>query len=56
MSLNADYLINVANLKPHAHAGISLTAKNHSITCKCDNQSLHYRDGCAGGVQPMAVS
>ena len=26
---NADYLINVANFKPHASAGISLTAKNH---------------------------
>jgi hypothetical protein len=26
---NADYLINVANLKPHGRAGISLTAKNH---------------------------
>jgi hypothetical protein len=26
---NADYLINVANLKPHYSAGISLTAKNH---------------------------
>jgi hypothetical protein len=26
---NADYLINVANLKPHMSAGISLTAKNH---------------------------
>jgi hypothetical protein len=26
---NADYLINVANLKPHYAAGISLTAKNH---------------------------
>jgi len=25
----ADYLINVANLKPHSIAGISLTAKNH---------------------------
>ena len=25
----ADYLINVANLKPHVWAGISLTAKNH---------------------------
>jgi hypothetical protein len=25
----ADYLINVANLKPHLSAGISLTAKNH---------------------------
>jgi hypothetical protein len=26
---NADYMINVANLKPHMSAGISLTAKNH---------------------------
>jgi hypothetical protein len=26
---NADYLINVASLKPHYAAGISLTAKNH---------------------------
>jgi len=26
---HADYLINVANLKPHGRAGISLTAKNH---------------------------
>ncbi len=26
---NADYLINVANFKPHGRAGISLTAKNH---------------------------
>ena len=26
---NADYLINVATLKPHGTAGISLTAKNH---------------------------
>ena len=26
---NADYLINVANLKPHSRAGMSLTAKNH---------------------------
>lgn len=25
----ADYIINVANLKPHGRAGISLTAKNH---------------------------
>lgn len=25
----ADYLINVANLKPHGRSGISLTAKNH---------------------------
>jgi hypothetical protein len=27
--VNADYLINVANLKPHYSAGITLTAKNH---------------------------
>ena len=27
--VKADYLINVANLKPHIAAGISLTAKNH---------------------------
>jgi hypothetical protein len=27
--VEADYLINVANLKPHIAAGISLTAKNH---------------------------
>ncbi len=26
---NADYMINLANLKPHGSAGISLTAKNH---------------------------
>ncbi len=26
---NADYLINIANLKPHGRAGVSLTAKNH---------------------------
>ena len=26
---HADYLINLANLKPHASAGITLTAKNH---------------------------
>lgn len=26
---NADYMINVASLKPHVSAGISLTAKNH---------------------------
>ncbi|HEX7585842.1 MAG TPA: two-component regulator propeller domain-containing protein, partial [Prolixibacteraceae bacterium] len=26
---NADYMINIANLKPHGRAGVSLTAKNH---------------------------
>jgi hypothetical protein len=29
MVAEADYMINVANLKPHGHAGITLTAKNH---------------------------
>jgi hypothetical protein len=27
--IKADYMINVANLKPHGRAGVSLTAKNH---------------------------
>ena len=26
---NADYMINLANFKPHGRAGITLTAKNH---------------------------
>jgi len=41
--VNADYLINVANLKPHAHAGISLTAKNHFGSHASPTAShLHY--------------
>ncbi len=36
---NADYLINVATLKAHARAGITLTAKNHFGT--------HTRDGAS---------
>jgi len=40
---NADYLINVANLKPHMSAGISLTAKNHFGSQARENAShLHY--------------
>jgi hypothetical protein len=40
---NADYLINVANLKPHLSAGISLTAKNHFGSQARTNAShLHY--------------
>ncbi len=39
----ADYLINVANLKPHLSAGISLTAKNHFGSQARTNAShLHY--------------
>ena len=39
----ADYLINVANLKPHMSAGISLTAKNHFGSQSRFNAShLHY--------------
>ena len=39
---NADYLINVANLKPHYAAGISLTAKNHfGSQARSTAQHLH---------------
>jgi hypothetical protein len=39
----ADYLINVANLKPHMSAGISLTAKNHYGTQGSPTAAhLHY--------------
>lgn len=39
----ADYLINCANLKPHGHAGISLTAKNHFGTQAREGAAhLHY--------------
>jgi hypothetical protein len=38
----ADYLINVANLKPHYAAGISLTAKNHfGSQARSTAQHLH---------------
>jgi hypothetical protein len=39
----ADYLINVANFKPHATAGISLTAKNHfGSQGRATASHLHY--------------
>jgi hypothetical protein len=39
---NAEYLINVANLKPHYAAGISLTAKNHfGSQARSTAQHLH---------------
>ena len=39
----ADYLINCANLKPHGHAGISLTAKNHfGSQARKGASHLHY--------------
>ncbi len=39
---NADYLINVASLKPHYAAGISLTAKNHfGSQARATAQHLH---------------
>lgn len=40
---NADYLINVANLKPHLRAGITLTAKNHfGSNARMGAYHLHY--------------
>jgi ligand-binding sensor domain-containing protein len=40
---NADYLINVANFKPHVSAGVTLTAKNHFGSQGSDNAAhLHY--------------
>jgi hypothetical protein len=39
----ADYLINVANFKPHLSAGISLTAKNHFGSLASETAAhLHY--------------
>lgn len=39
---NAEYLINVANLKPHYAAGVSLTAKNHfGSQARSSAQHLH---------------
>jgi hypothetical protein len=40
---NADYMINVANLKPHLRAGITLTAKNHfGSQSRTGAYHLHY--------------
>ena len=49
----ADYLINVANLKPHMSAGISLTAKNHFGTQGSPTAGhLHYALIRTRGSQP----
>lgn len=40
---NADYMINVANLKPHSGTGITLTAKNHfGSQSRAGAYHLHY--------------
>jgi len=40
---NADYMINVANFKPHSRAGITLTAKNHfGSQSRVSANHLHY--------------
>ncbi len=40
---NADYLINLANLKPHSTAGVSFTAKNHfGSQARKNAHHLHY--------------
>jgi hypothetical protein len=47
---NADYMINVALLKPHLRAGITLTAKNHfGSQSRSGASHLHY-----SGVSPVA--
>jgi hypothetical protein len=44
---NADYLINVANLKPHSGTGITLTAKNHfGSQSRAGAYHLHYSHLC----------
>jgi hypothetical protein len=43
MMAEADYMINIANLKPHGSAGITLTAKNHFGSQAGQNAAhLHY--------------
>lgn len=40
---NADYMINVANLKPHLRAGVTLTSKNHfGSNTRMGAYHLHY--------------
>jgi hypothetical protein len=47
---NADYMVNVALLKPHLRAGITLTAKNHfGSQSRSGASHLHY-----SGVSPVA--
>ncbi len=44
---NADYMINVANLKPHTGTGITLTAKNHfGSQSRAGAYHLHYSHIC----------
>jgi hypothetical protein len=44
---SADYLINVANLKPHSGTGITLTAKNHfGSQSRAGAYHLHYSHLC----------
>jgi ligand-binding sensor domain-containing protein len=44
---NADYMINVANLKPHSGTGITLTAKNHFGSQSREGAyHLHYSHLC----------
>jgi hypothetical protein len=44
---NADYMINVANLKPHTGTGITLTAKNHfGSQSRTGAYHLHYSHIC----------
>jgi hypothetical protein len=52
----ADYLINVACLKPHMSAGISLTAKNHFGSQARENAAhLHYALIVPIGSKPLNV-
>ncbi len=39
---NADYMINLANFKPHGSAGVTLTAKNHFGSIAGRASRLHY--------------
>jgi hypothetical protein len=48
---NADYLINVANLKPHGRAGMSLTAKNH-FGSQARNSAFHLH---ASLISPVSL-
>jgi hypothetical protein len=49
---NADYMINVANFKPHLRAGITLTAKNHfGSHSRTGAYHLHYSH-----VSPVTIA
>ncbi len=48
---NADYLINLANLKPHSTAGVSFTGKNHfgsQARENCRSSALFSGSPCFG--------